>query len=339
MYNEKYVIRIDSEGTRVIGWQVRFNRKGSYESKLFSDSIYGGKDESFEAAVKYRNQVLSKRGEGLETTQAKARVTLSSLPSNNTSGILGVSRAISKEKNGGRFPLWQTSFKKPDGTVKTHGFRVNKLGELKALVGAVEARRDGMLELFASEDRTDTGNGYIKVIDEYEKILGYLYSLTEDDSQTLIEFLASKELGPTSKKEMLERRIAQQMFRGRIMNYWSHKCAATGASAFIIASHIKPWAISNDEERVNLHNGLALSPNYDKAFDHGYITFSESGSIIVKKEFLEQAKILGISCEIKLPKYTPLHDAFMKYHRAHIYKGDETSNKSKHSDAVNCTGV
>ena len=183
----------------------------------------------------------------------------------------------------------------------------------------IEARRDGIVELFAEESRVDVANGYLKAIDDYEKILSYLHSISEDDALTLVEFLASREVGPTAKKELLERRLAQQMFRDRILQYWGHRCALTGASAFVVASHIKPWALSNDEERVNLYNGIALSPNYDKAFDYGYISFNESGNILVKADFREQGAILGIMPNVKLPKYSPFHEPFMEYHRKNIF--------------------
>ena len=130
---ERYIIRIESPKSRLYGWQVRFNRKGSYLSKLFSDSVHGSKDAAFQAAIAYRDNVLEERGEGLETTEARVKVTLSSLPANNTSGILGVSRSISTESNGGHFPLWQSSWRDPTGKIKTKSYRVNKHGELNAL--------------------------------------------------------------------------------------------------------------------------------------------------------------------------------------------------------------
>ena len=41
----------------------------------------------------------------------------------------------------------------------------------------------------------------------------------------------------------------------------------------LIASHIKPWYRATNEERVNPMNGLILTPNLDKVFDLGLITF------------------------------------------------------------------
>lgn len=323
----KYITRIETDSTRVVGWQVRLTGRGNYLSKLFSDNVYGGKENALEAAFEFRDKALSERGDLLDNPSNRFRVTLSSLPANNTSGILGVSRTISRERNGGTFPLWQTSYRLPNGNVKNNKFSVNKYGELKSLIFAVESRRDGMMNLFAHDNRLDLITGYARIIDEYENIISYLRSLSDDDSQNLIEYLSSQEVSPTSKKEMLERRIAQQIFRNRIMEFWGHRCAITGASAFVIASHIKPWAVANDEERVSLHNGLALSPNYDKSFDLGFISFDENGRILISNDFKKQAPLLGIADHVILPKYSPFHDNFMKYHRNNIYREKGTSMK------------
>jgi predicted restriction endonuclease len=42
----------------------------------------------------------------------------------------------------------------------------------------------------------------------------------------------------------------------------------------LIASHIKPWAKCDGNEKVDVYNGFLLSPNFDRLFDQGFITFS-----------------------------------------------------------------
>jgi len=41
----------------------------------------------------------------------------------------------------------------------------------------------------------------------------------------------------------------------------------------LIASHIKPWAFSDNKERLDLKNVFVLSPLFDKLFDRGLISF------------------------------------------------------------------
>lgn len=52
------------------------------------------------------------------------------------------------------------------------------------------------------------------------------------------------------------------------------------AYPILIASHIKPFFISTDEEAYDPNNGILLSRNIDSLFDLGYITFEDDGKII-----------------------------------------------------------
>lgn len=49
----------------------------------------------------------------------------------------------------------------------------------------------------------------------------------------------------------------------------------------LIASHIKPYARCNENERYDPNNGFILSPLYDKLFDKGFITFDEKRNMII----------------------------------------------------------
>lgn len=51
-------------------------------------------------------------------------------------------------------------------------------------------------------------------------------------------------------------------------------------SRILIASHPlppAPWADANDDERLDVNNGILLSPTYDALFDKYLITFDNSG--------------------------------------------------------------
>lgn len=57
MRKVKNVFRIDTGRTH--GWQVRITRDGDRHTKLFSDSVHGGKEAAYEAAVEHRNEKLA----------------------------------------------------------------------------------------------------------------------------------------------------------------------------------------------------------------------------------------------------------------------------------------
>ena len=94
--------------------------------------------------------------------------------------------------------------------------------------------------------------------------------------------------------------------------------------SLLIASHIKPWAVSNSKERIDPNNGFILSPLYDKLFDRGYITFSVDKRVSISNWLSRQVKDrIGIK-ENQLFQFLPINDArasYLDYHRSTVFKG------------------
>ena len=61
----------------------------------------------------------------------------------------------------------------------------------------------------------------------------------------------------------------------------------------LVASHIKPWRDSNNQERLDKFNGLLLLANLDKAFDLGFISFADTGLVMISCQ-LEAPEVLGL---------------------------------------------
>lgn len=75
-------------------------------------------------------------------------------------------------------------------------------------------------------------------------------------------------------------RRGQDLFRERLMHYWRGRCPLTGLNdaGLLRASHIIPWAdCTTNDQRLDVYNGLLLSPFWDAAFDRGLVTFSRDG--------------------------------------------------------------
>ena len=100
-----------------------------------------------------------------------------------------------------------------------------------------------------------------------------------EEEQKLIEDQSIEE---TMKSTLIMARRGQGAFRERV-KFFEGSCRVTGVDKpeLLIASHIKPWATSDNEERLNGHNGLFLSPHVDKLFDSGFISFENNGEILV----------------------------------------------------------
>lgn len=89
-------------------------------------------------------------------------------------------------------------------------------------------------------------------------------------------------------KGIRQARDGQGRYREQLLEQ-CHFCPITMISdeRLLIASHIKPWAASNDIEKIDPYNGYMLSPMIDKLFDRGFITFTENRRIVLS-EFISQ---------------------------------------------------
>lgn len=100
----------------------------------------------------------------------------------------------------------------------------------------------------------------------------------------------------------------------------------------LIASHIRPWRSSTDEQKIDKYNGFALSPLFDSLFDKGFITFTDNKEILFSQCIPDETweivrKCTGSSTPIAngdVIKDLPLGDKrkeYLKYHREHVYNG------------------
>ncbi len=109
------------------------------------------------------------------------------------------------------------------------------------------------------------------------------------------------------------------------MNYiekWNYKCAVKGFSLvnILISSHLKSWSENNDEERLDLNNGILLSPNIDYLFDKHSISFQDDAFIINSIRIAdENLSKLGIAKTIKIEVNSDMITN-LKYHKNKFYE-------------------
>ena len=123
-------------------------------------------------------------------------------------------------------------------------------------------------------------------------------------------------LKQTEKDSLILSRIGQGRFRNELIKNWGG-CSVTGFSAtwMLIASHIKPWRDSNNQERLDSFNGLLLLPNLDKLFDKGYISFRPNGKVIFSKLLgKEERHQLQLPNDMQLKHIDARHLSYLKYH-------------------------
>lgn len=136
--------------------------------------------------------------------------------------------------------------------------------------------------------------------------------------------LSFENLIDTERQAIIQSRIGQGKFRSDLVQYWG-KCSVTKCQRIEIlrASHIKPWNMASNQERLDKFNGLLLVPNLDAAFDAGLICFNDNGEILISKSLSsDDQDQLGIHPGLCINGITEQHKKYLKYHREYIYKGN-----------------
>ncbi len=146
------------------------------------------------------------------------------------------------------------------------------------------------------------------------------FNISDDNLlNDIVEIIGEKISINTEKENLVKCRIGQGDFRDKLIKHWQG-CSVTGLEQndILIASHIKPWSQSDNEERLDPFNGLLVLPTLDKLFDKGYISFDDNGSILISK-LLTNYDILGINEDMKI-KIEEEHKKYLNYHRNEIFE-------------------
>jgi putative restriction endonuclease len=114
------------------------------------------------------------------------------------------------------------------------------------------------------------------------------------------------------------RGIAQRMFRGNLLRLWQGSCAVTNVQEPLVlrSSHIKPWATSSVEEKVDHFNGLLLVANLDALFNEGLISFRNDGCILMSDRFRrDDQRRMHITPHLRLRTVHPRSSPYLEFHR------------------------
>ena len=142
--------------------------------------------------------------------------------------------------------------------------------------------------------------------------------------KSVVEEIENSNASEKVKERLIQARIGQGEYREKLIEECSF-CPFTlvNDERLLIASHIKPWAKSNDTEKTDPKNGFLFTPTYDKLFDGGFISFESDKSLMVSPWISPMnQKRLGIYKGKKIEKL-PLDDkreAYLVYHRENIFK-------------------
>ena len=217
------------------------------------------------------------------------------------------------------FQRWLMEQGKSDATAKKYASVI--FNSIKKWLPSYEIPND-LIEFIALKQQLDEleiyhernikgNNMYSSALRWYEKYLLNAGSLE----------ISSENLTQVETKKLIKVRLVQNKFRKNVFDI-NQKCIVTGCELpqLLIASHIKPWAVSNQFEKIDGYNGLLLTPTYDKLFDQGLITFTENQALIYSSKLSKNVQVqLGLLSNIN-GKLHEQHKTYLEYHQQYIFK-------------------
>lgn len=170
----------------------------------------------------------------------------------------------------------------------------------------------------------------VKLLDEEGKLIYYFRLFADyfgDKSHPYVIEKENEEIENLKDNEenrvLVSARKGQGKYRVELLKLCPF-CPITLISddRILIASHIKPWAKSNDFEKTDPLNGFMLTPTFDYLFDNGFLSFSDNKKAILSP-FLSNMTYskIGIS-DGKTFNHLPIEgrEKYLEYHRIEILK-------------------
>lgn len=120
-------------------------------------------------------------------------------------------------------------------------------------------------------------------------------------------------------------RTKQSLFKRRLLNV-EKACRLTGIAdlRFLRASHIRPWAqCESGTQRADGNNGLLLCPQADFLFDEGWISFQDTGALIVTNKIPgEVVERIGLDLKPgrRCGSFSTLQRTYLEYHRDEVFE-------------------
>lgn len=178
---------------------------------------------------------------------------------------------------------------------------------------------DGVQSCYLASISTDLGNLLLRLAGQSDTEAHEQEAEAQEREQMRLVWEST--ISQTDKEQIVKARVGQGLFRRRLAQVES-SCRLTGVSdiSFLVASHIKPWRVSSNEERLSGHNGLLLSPHVDLLFDKGYISFDDDGTLLVALSAASVISAWQLSNEPSKRPFTTEQKEFLQYHRTHVFR-------------------
>ena len=167
----------------------------------------------------------------------------------------------------------------------------------------------------------------IQISEVAETPLPELRGIVEWEDRECEQISESRQLPETEKQALIKARRGQGLFRKNV-GHIEHFSRVTRVDRpeHLIASHIKPWRESDNYERLFEGNGLLLTPTVDHLFDRGFISFENSGELLISPvAHQESINKMGIITNrvVNVGGFAEPQMEFLEFHRTNVFLKSE----------------
>jgi len=166
--------------------------------------------------------------------------------------------------------------------------------------------------------------GFYRFDDDAEGLVDSVAEMIEVVFDALHGDEVEKSLEETQREAVVLARKGQGLYRSNLAQLEKH-CRLTGVTEprLLVASHMKPWSrCENNEERLDGHNGLLLTPTADRLFDRGFLTFEDDGTPVWSSK-ISSEEIIRLNfqpSDVLSKKFHARQKPYLAYHRANVFK-------------------
>jgi hypothetical protein len=196
---------------------------------------------------------------------------------------------------------------------------------LPAKHSPIQANGNGNQVVYLAALSDKLGNVLLSLINQSNDVIFDQLEMIDRnlDDKALEKQVLHNQITVTQRQQLIQARIGQGQFRQNVEGIES-KCRITGVKdkRLLIASHIKPWKVSTNDERLDGHNGLLLSPHIDRLFDKGFISFTDKGGLLIcTQKILPVLEMWHIDSNQSVGSFTAEQKRYLEYHQKEVFKG------------------
>ena len=149
--------------------------------------------------------------------------------------------------------------------------------------------------------------------------------LVEWEEHLMRKISTDEKIPETEKEALIIARRGQGRFKENVLCVESH-CRITKVDRIehLRASHIKPWRDCDSDhlQRLDGENGFLLTPTIDHLFDRGFISFENSGKLIISPAAHDKSlQRMGIETTrtLNVGRFTDGQKRYLDFHRENVF--------------------